>query len=479
MPSITQRTLNAIKPTGSVFFIRDSDLKGFAIKVSAKGQVSFIVEARIKKGPQFRMTLGTQDAMTLNDARSDAHMLLANAKRGIDPRYIRPIAKPASQTLRWCLEKHLDTFGIRKSTEKTYRNQINNVFKDWYNEPVEQITPDRILKRRIKLLRDGKTENYVASCLRTLKAVLNNSDLTSNPVTLAGKRGRFSVQSTPTSDEDFLREDKIVALLCEYAMSSNYGEPKYLPYGTYLGEPPKPNIFAAVLYLLLIGGREQDVYNLTWDMVDPKNKIITYPSRSRKEKQPHVIPMVGIIEDIVLQQPTHLLHPKLVFGMTHSMFTSRYTQCVKPLIHNSSKCLRKTWSEHMGLDGYDDKSIGRGLNHSWTMQGSVTSRSYFTGALVKEKYLQQMFLNIQARYIHYAFGNKVSDDVKEDLLANIKSQGQKGLKKFHYMNATEVMVHILLLKFPAFSASLKGKTTDGVLGDFEEVETILKAIGYT
>ena len=111
--------------------------------------------------------------------------------------------------------------------------------------------------------------------------------------------------------------------------------------------------------------------------------------------------------------------------------------------------------------------------------GIITSRSYFTGALVKEQYLQQMFLNIQARYIHYAFGNKVSDDVKEDLLSNIKSQGQKGLKKFHYMNATEVMVHILLLKFPAFSASLKGKTTDGVLGDFEEVATILKQIGYT
>ena len=91
------------------------------------------------------MTLGTQDAMTLNDAKSDTHMLLASAKRGIDPRHIRPIAKLASQTLRWCLEKHLDTFGIRKSTEKTYRNQINNVFKDWYNKPVKQITPDLLV----------------------------------------------------------------------------------------------------------------------------------------------------------------------------------------------------------------------------------------------------------------------------------------------------------------------------------------------
>ena len=50
MPKITQLTLKSINITGSVYYIRDNDIKGLAIKVTAKGQASFVVEGRIKRG---------------------------------------------------------------------------------------------------------------------------------------------------------------------------------------------------------------------------------------------------------------------------------------------------------------------------------------------------------------------------------------------------------------------------------------------
>ena len=417
---ITQQTAGSIKPTGSIYFVRDTELRGFAIKVTAKGQASFVVDLRIKRGGTFRYTIGGVDHILAKEARIKAHEMIALAKRGIDPRYQRPNKPLEAQTLGWCLEQHINTNDIAESTKRTYRNQINNAFGDWLRQPVENITPYRIAERRLKLLQD-KSTNYVNACLRALKAVLNNSDLPSNPVKLAEKKHRFSVQSTTTEHEEFLRKDKIVKLFDGYRTSSNFTE-TYIDDGnhtdTYLGKRPEPNIFAACIYLMLIGGREQDVYNLTWDMVDRDNDIVSYPPRSRKEQKRHNVPMIGMIKDIILSQPKHTRHPDLVFGMTHEMFRLRYNRSIKPITGHTSKSLRKTFAEHMGLDSYSSIDVGIALNHSLATSGTVTSKHYQSGALIRERQLREIFLTFQMRCVHYAMGYSYDDEIKSDILSD-------------------------------------------------------------
>jgi len=464
---ITQQTVGAIRSTGSVYYIRDSELKGFAIKVTAKGQASFIAEGRIKKRGTFRKSIGDVEHILVKNARAEAHIYMGLAKRGIDPRYTQPDASAADQTLRWCLEQHLKLRVMRDSTVRTYRNQMNNAFGKWYKEPVEQITPQRIAERRVELIKQGKSENYVASCLRTLKAVLNHSSLPINPVKAASRSNNFAIQSTPTQTREFLLGPEIGSLLYAYVDSSNFGEETHSHDGVLLGQPPKPNIFAAVLYLLLIGGREQDVYSLTWDMIDFDHKTISYPARSRKENKPHVIPMIGMLQDIVINQPRHLRRSDLVFGMTHEMFRTRYNKQIKPIINQTSKSLRKTWAEHMGLDGYDDKAIGRGLNHSWATQGSVTTRSYYTASLVKEQYLQRMFISFQARCLHYALGKSHQDQVNEDVLQNAKLTGA-----FSNLEQDQVKVFRLLGKFPNFRHLLQTDKNQNILDEVRLIEEL-------
>lgn len=159
MPKITQLTLQSIKVTGSEYYIRDNDIKGLAIKVTAKGQASFVVEGRIKRGGTFRITLGSVEHISLKDAQAQALDIMASAKRGINPKYDRVSTNAGEQTLRWCLEQHLSLRSMADSTKRTYRNQINNAFKDWYTEPVEQLTPMRIAERRVKLLGQGLSVN--------------------------------------------------------------------------------------------------------------------------------------------------------------------------------------------------------------------------------------------------------------------------------------------------------------------------------
>ena len=470
---ITQQTAGSIKPTGSIYFVRDTELRGFAIKVTAKGQASFVVDLRIKRGGTFRYTIGGVDHILAKEARIKAHEMIALAKRGIDPRYQRPNKPLEAQTLGWCLEQHINTNDIAESTKRTYRNQINNAFGDWLRQPVENITPYRIAERRLKLLQD-KSTNYVNACLRALKAVLNNSDLPSNPVKLAEKKHRFSVQSTTTEHEEFLRKDKIVKLFDGYRTSSNFTE-TYIDDGnhtdTYLGKRPEPNIFAACIYLMLIGGREQDVYNLTWDMVDRDNDIVSYPPRSRKEQKRHNVPMIGMIKDIILSQPKHTRHPDLVFGMTHEMFRLRYNRSIKPITGHTSKSLRKTFAEHMGLDSYSSIDVGIALNHSLATSGTVTSKHYQSGALIRERQLREIFLTFQMRCVHYAMGYSYDDEIKSDILSdagigdkpiNLNEVPDKGMIAT-FLNAT----------FPTFCKLLKDRTSPETLDAFEGLEKVL------
>ena len=465
MPKITQATISSLKPTGSVFYIRDSDLKGFGIKITAKGQATFIVEGRIKKGPTYRIPLGSVELTSLREARTQAYDILASAKKGIDPRFDRVVAPTGSQTLKWCLNQHLSIRVIKPSTQRTYKNQIRNAFKDWYNLPVEQITAHRIAERRVKLIHSGKSEDYVASCFRTLKAVLGNSDIAVNPVTSAAKKAGFSVQSSPTEKEEFLYEQQISALIRQYTILDDTLAEEYTTDDIFLGKKPTPNIIAASLYLMLIGGREQDVYNLTWDMVDKEQKTINYPSRSKKEKRPHIIPLVGMVEDIIDTQPTHTLHPHLVFGMTHEMFRRRYDNQVRPITKLTSKSLRKTWAEHVGLDGYDAIRIGQGLNHSHAVHGTVTSRHYSKGSLIKQKQLKEMFTDIQTRYFHYALGYKLDDDKKNDQLEK--------LVQLKDISSEQVYIHLLLKKFPKFYDLIKDKTTE----DRRQIVEMINSMG--
>lgn len=55
-------------------FIRDTELKGFAVRITSSGAKSFILEKRID-GKVKRLTLGRYPELTVEQARKEAHKL--------------------------------------------------------------------------------------------------------------------------------------------------------------------------------------------------------------------------------------------------------------------------------------------------------------------------------------------------------------------------------------------------------------------
>jgi len=78
---ITQRLINALKSGKSVHEIRDTELRGFGLRILLSGRKRYFMHAQ--SGGQRRWTtIGDADTMPLADARSLARSRLAEIVKG-------------------------------------------------------------------------------------------------------------------------------------------------------------------------------------------------------------------------------------------------------------------------------------------------------------------------------------------------------------------------------------------------------------
>ena len=85
MVKITEKYLEKIKPGTKDQYHRDDTLKGFAVKVTPTGRISFIAEGRVRKGRSRRITLGRHPALAMKEARELAMNTLNEMQKGVDP----------------------------------------------------------------------------------------------------------------------------------------------------------------------------------------------------------------------------------------------------------------------------------------------------------------------------------------------------------------------------------------------------------
>jgi integrase len=402
--SINQRTLSQIEATGKVYFIRDNDLRGFGIKVTARGKATFIVEGRIKGSRTTRVSIGDVDLVGLREAKEEAYNKLYRMKKGEDLNFTLTVENSSHDSLHKHIEGYIDTkTNLAKGTRDGYRNVLNKFFKDWMAMPVEAISPALVQERRSKLMKEGLSEDYVNRGFRTLKVILNTADLPhQNPVSKFYKKFSLSLQST--NKQHFLKADDIVSLVFDL-----YHEKTHLPWhrekGEMLNDPP---IVAFLWMLLLTGARKTEMLDLRWEDITDDTILI----KETKNHREHLIPKVGMIKDVLefVESVSRNREPTdRVFEMTYSKYRSAFEPW-RTNMNFTAHDLRRTFAEHANLCGFDDNMIGMALNHKTV---SFQRKTYMSGQLAKAHLMKEMFLTYQkqiAYYIHSLSQQKAPDD---------------------------------------------------------------------
>jgi hypothetical protein len=147
MPKLTAKFVESIAcPLDDpVMIVRDTELKGFGLRVTPKSK-SYVAESRVN-GKSKRLTLGRADLISVDEARKKALCLLSQMASGIDPSAESEAEKVSAITLGEVLDHYLSVKRLRPSTTLKLRGLMKNHLQDWLPKALASITPEMVQAR--------------------------------------------------------------------------------------------------------------------------------------------------------------------------------------------------------------------------------------------------------------------------------------------------------------------------------------------
>lgn len=269
-------------------FIRDVELKGFALRITARGVKSFIVETTIGNKVR-RMTIGRYGKLTAENARNEAKKILGNIASGGDPIAERKQARAKSVTLKEVFTDYLKARkSLKPSTVYDYERVMKESFADWGNKPLLDITKDLVAKRHSKL---GEASEARANLsMRVLRALFNFAITQYEDV-----QGRALIADNPVKRLSQARAWYRVERRQSYIKSHELA-----PWYEGIKKLENKTLRDYLILLIFTGLRRQEAAQLKWDQVDLKAKILRIVDT--KNHEAHTLPLSDYLFDLLSQR---------------------------------------------------------------------------------------------------------------------------------------------------------------------------------
>jgi integrase len=267
-------------------FYRDDLLKGFALRITASGVKSFVVEKLVDKKVR-RITLGRYGELTVEQARKEAQKLLGKIASGVDPIAEKQETKLKAITLQLVFADYLKARkGLKPKTIYDYQRILETAFADWQAKPLLAISKDKIAEHHGELGKQSG-EAYANLAMRTLRALFNfaagqyedakgQSLILENPVKrLSQTRAWYRV----TRRQTFIKPHELAAWYQAVQKLDNEILRDYL------------------ILLLFTGLRRQEAATLRWTQIDLTAKTLTIDDT--KNHQPHTLPLSSYLCELL------------------------------------------------------------------------------------------------------------------------------------------------------------------------------------
>lgn len=130
MQRLTKRSVDALKAKSKDYFVWDSVLVGFGVRVLPSGAKTYQVQYR-KGGRTRRSSIGRHGVVTVEQARTTAKEILGQVAGGLDPIEEIALERMAPSVADLCdrfIEVHVDLH-LKPSTARDYRSTIRRMIK--------------------------------------------------------------------------------------------------------------------------------------------------------------------------------------------------------------------------------------------------------------------------------------------------------------------------------------------------------------
>jgi integrase len=345
---LTDITLRNLKPVpGKQVTYIDRTLKGFGVRISENGARSYV----LTYGPnRQRIKLGDVGILKLADARQKAKNILAERQLGVHVSLRSPTYQDALNTFLDAKEK-----GCKPRTVYDYKRLLNRY--GFGQERLADISPHDI-HRKLDNLPPSERAHAQGALAIFFRFCLRRHYLEKNPL------DRLERPPKSTSRSRILSEDEIKAVW--NTSSGMFGD--------------------IVKLCLLTGQRRSEIAQLTTDMIDSANTLITFPPELTKNRREHKFPFGQMSEEILhaaLSRRPHQQSPYL--------FPARKTWRKKATVYNAWNKdkrvlhdLRRTVSSNWAALGVPLEVTEKYLNH---VSGSTSG---VAGIYNRHTYLPEM-----------------------------------------------------------------------------------------
>lgn len=248
--------------------VYDDALKGFGLRVTAKGARSFVLNYRVK-GRERRITIGQYPAWSVAAARRQAEEYRRRINLGDDPLEEREAVRAAptvADLFERYAKEHLPTKAPRSAADDRSM---------WMKDILPAIGPKKVadvsstdcdaLHRAISRDRPTRANRVIEVLRKAMNLAIRWGWIERNPA--SGVRRNPEKRRTR-----YLSRDEIARL--QAALEAH----------------PQRTSADAILFLLLTGCRRGEALGATWDQFDLEKRIWTKPEGTTKQRRVHRIP---------------------------------------------------------------------------------------------------------------------------------------------------------------------------------------------
>jgi integrase len=275
-------------------FYRDTELKGFGLRVGTGSKVYF-AEGKINN-KTVRVTIGHHGVFTPEQARIEAKSLLGMLARGINPNDVEKANKAKSVTLAEVFASYLKARkSLKPRTIYDYQRFTKTYFKEWLNRPLAEITKDKIERKHRQI--GERSEAQANLSMRFMRAIFNFAlaqyeDSAGNPIIQENPIKRLS------QTRSWYRVERRQTVIKAHDLAAWFNTVSNLP--ELAGGRNRSLVKDYLLLLIFTGLRREEGLALRWQDVDFKEKTLTIPDP--KNRQPHTLPLSDFLYDLLLNR---------------------------------------------------------------------------------------------------------------------------------------------------------------------------------
>jgi len=305
MPKLTKTIVERIQPGSTDKFVWDSDVRGFGVRITKGGVLSFVAQGHVVGSPgpsRVRITIGPYGVFTVDQARDVAREHLRSMRLGVDPRAARKAEEVARISLEQVALAYVDRPGkLKQSSKDTILRHVRTTFADWKDDPIASITEDMCRKRYRRMLTEG---------LRGKKGAPGQANqgfaVLGALLAYAGRQNR-RVDGSPLCSRapvDALKDDRVrlkarTTRILDHKVGAVWVFLRDWRATTFNRDTVSS--IDLVRFLLLTGLRISEAAALTWDRVHLDDAWFSLPNP--KNNNPVALPMATTSVELLRQRP--------------------------------------------------------------------------------------------------------------------------------------------------------------------------------